>query len=446
MAGDFVCGAAEDLKDLRSQLAEAVEAGDKPAVVELGRRITASEPGDHNAWERLVSAQIELGDLDRAEASLEEWSKRAGKPPAAIDDFRGDIFVRRKDYAIAERHWLAFLARKPSRLNAAAMYQKLADLNRTQERWDNVAAYLAKAITAEDSAGRRAERAIALLHLRQWDAAFSEISKATRLDATDAAVKDALPRFERLQPVLPRLKALDGQLAKAPNDAAALLDRARFLTLAELPDVALDDCRQAMSLQPGWMRPRIQAADALLAAKRTDDAVALQVNQKLTRSQNGHVSDQALRELAAEDIAISANQSAADALVSRSKTLRGLQQFTLALADAKAALAINDQLGSAHCEASLSLTELDQTKEASAHAVRATELEPNNAGIWFARGKIEAQRADFAGAISSLTRSLDIQESVPALQERENAARRLGRREQADADLARIRQLEAAKQ
>ena len=446
MAGDLVCGATKDLKDLRVQLDQAVEASDKPAIVELGRRIVAIAPGEEHAWEQLIATQIELGDLDRAERSLEEWAKSTNKPPAAIDDFRGDILVRRKDYANAERHWLAFLARKQNRGNAAAMYDKLADLKRTQERWSDVAGYLTKAIAAGDSATRRVEHAIALLHLRQWDAAFTEIGKASRMEPSSAAVKDALPRYERLQPMLPRIKALDGQLAKAPNDAGLLLDRARFLALAEMPGVALDDCRRAMSLQPAWMRPRIQAAEALLAIKRTEEAVALQVNQKLTRTQNGHVADETLRELSAQDHAVSADQPWAEVFAGRSKTLRGLQQFTLALADANAALKINEQSGSAHSEAALSLAELNQTKEALEHAVRATELEPKNASAWLARGKIEAERADFSAAVSSLTHSIELQESIDALREREKAERRNGQRDRADADLARIRKLEPAKQ
>jgi tetratricopeptide (TPR) repeat protein len=445
VAGDFLCAQTSDVTALRSQLDEAVAAEDKPAIIELSRRIIATEATNQNAWEHLLRAQIDLGDLDRADSSLEEWTRSANKAPSAIDDFRGDILVRRKDYPNAEKAWLAFLAKKPGRKDAAAMYQKLADINRTQEHWDKVRDYLTKSIAAEDSAGRRVELALALLHLRQWDAAFAEINKASRMDASDAAVKDALPRYERLKPSLPQLKAMDAQLARVLNDVGLLLDRARILTMADLPGVALDDCRSAMSFQPKWIRPRIQTADALLAASRPDDAVAIGVSRKLTRTQDGHVSDPVLRELAAADTAISENPSSAQALVNRSKILRALEQFTLALADANAALAINDQLGPAHCEAALSLAELDQTKEAADHAVRATELEPNNAGIWFVRGKVESERADFATAVSSLTRSIEIQETVAALQEREKAARRLGQNDRADADLARIQQLQPPK-
>lgn len=60
---------------------------------------------------------------------------------------------------------------------------------------------------------------------------------------------------------------------------------------------------------------------------------------------------------------------------------------------------------------------------------------------WFLRGVLERQRADFAAAIESQTRSLEINESVVALSEREQCERRMGKVAQADADLRRIREL-----
>ena len=49
----------------------------------------------------------------------------------------------------------------------------------------------------------------------------------------------------------------------------------------------------------------------------------------------------------------------------------------------------------------------------------------------------------FLAAIESQTRALKLNESLPALQERERCARQLGRIDLADADLSRIKQLEA---
>jgi hypothetical protein len=92
------------------------------------------------------------------------------------------------------------------------------------------------------------------------------MAKANKMDASDSAVKEWLPQFERLQTFLPRIKTLDAQIAKSPNDPAAaglLLDRARLFTLAGRPLLALDDAERALKLQPASMRARIQTAEAL---------------------------------------------------------------------------------------------------------------------------------------------------------------------------------------
>ena len=61
--------------------------------------------------------------------------------------------------------------------------------------------------------------------------------------------------------------------------------------------------------------------------------------------------------------------------------------------------------------------------------------------MWFFRGVLERQRADFAAAVASQTRSIEINESLVALNEREQCERRIGKTAEADADLRRIQQL-----
>ena len=431
-----------DVSQLRKQLAVAEDADDKPTIIELNRRIVAIVPSDSNAWENIAQGQFEIEDYDRLGETLKAWQKAVKRPPAAIEDFRGDLAVKLKDYANAERHWLAFLARKPSPGNVAAIYDKLANLCADQSRWADCASYDAKAIAAEDSASRRVAHACVLLRLRQWDAAYAEIAKANKIDSTDAEVKKWLPQFERLGEFLPQIRTLDAQIKKSANDSALLLDRARLFTLAKRPLLALDDSERAMKLQPASMRARIQTAEALFDVGQPDDAAKLQVSSKLARDKENQVSDQALRELGNEDTQIAQDPGNAEPLAARAKTLRDLRQLPLALADARAALAIDDKFAAAHFEAAHDLDALDQSKEALVHAVKATELNPNDGEAWFYRGVLEAERADFPAAIESLTRSLKLGETLEALRKRENCQRRIGRIDNANADLKRIRELE----
>jgi tetratricopeptide (TPR) repeat protein len=450
-ASAFAAAENSQLQQLRDQLKKAQEAEDKPAIIELSRRMVAIVPNDAGTWNTLAQTQLEIEELDGLQRTLDAWQKATKRPPAAIEDFRAELCFKREDYRCAEQHWLAFVATKPPRADVATDYDNLAELCAAQARWADNAVYRTKAIAAQDTAARRVLRAIAFLRLHKWDAAYADMAKANKMDATEAQVKEWLPQFEHLQKFLPQIKALDAQIAKSPDDIALLLERARVFVLAGRPLLAIDDAERAFKLQPGSMRARIELAEALLDAGQAEDAAKLQVDRYLRRGEDklatasppggGHVSDEALRELGTLDARLSANPNDADALVERAKILRDLRQFTLALADANAALASNDKSPAAHFEAAQDLDGLQRQKEALSHARIATELDPRNPEMWFFRGVLERQRADFAEAVSSQTHSIEIDESLVALNEREQCERRIGKTAEADADLRRIQEL-----
>ena len=326
------------------------------------------------------------------------------------------------------------------------MYDKLADLCVDQGRWADNAAYRSKAIAAKDSAAHRVDYACALLRLHKWDAAYAEMAKANKLGPDDAQVKEWLPQFERLHDYLPRIKTIEARLAKSPNEPGLLLERARLFTLAQRPLLALDDCEKASKLQPASMQARIQTAEALLDLNRDDEAGKMQVSKNLTREQNGHLSDQSLGELAKADLLIAKNLGDPEPLATRSKTLRQLNQYTLALADARAALALDDKSASAHFEMAHDLDGLGQTADAMNQAIKATDLAPTNAVMWYYRGVLEARRANFSAAIESQTHSIAIRESAVALKAREDSERRVGKVQEADSDLRRLNELEPPRQ
>ncbi len=441
-ASDPLLSADKQLSQLRKQLQSAKDTADKPAIIELSRRILAVTPSDSNIWETLAQAELETDDLDRLEQTLRGWQKAVRHPPAAIKDFQGTLCFKRKNYQCAEQHWLAYIATKPPASDAADEYDSLADLCAAQGRWQDHAAYRGKAIAAKDSAARRVARAIAFLRLRNWDAAYADIAKANKMDATDPQVKEWLPQFERLEEFLPRIKALDEEIAKSPNDPGPLLDRARLFTEAGRPLLALEDAERAFKLQPVSMRARIQTGEALLDNGREEDAAKLQVGRLSRDRDDGHVSELALRQLDMNDALLEQNAKNVEALVARASVLHSLRQLTLALADAQAAIAVDEKSADAHFVAAHLLDDLGEQKNALTHARIATELDPNDSDKWFFRGILERQRADFQAAIQSQTRSLQIAESLPALSEREQCERRTGKISEADADLRRIRELE----
>ncbi len=435
-------GADADLAQLRKQLAAAEEADDKPATIELSRRIVALAPNDIESWEKILQGLYEAEDYDRLGETLNTWQKATKNPPNAIEAWRGDLDTKRKDYVAAEKHYRAFLSRKPSREDTAEMYEKLADVFVEQQRFVDAEGALTKALAAKDTPNLRVYRATALLRLHKWDAAYAEMEKARKADSTDDQVKEWLPQFELLSEFLPRVKDLDAKIAKKPNDVDLMLDRARLFALANRPLLALDDCERAMKLDPASVRARVQTGEALLDLNRDEDAAKLQVGRNLARGTNKHVEEKPLSELRTEDAKIAKDPNAALPLAERSRTLRSLNQYVLALADAEAGLAIDEDSGPAHFETACNLRALDRTKDALPNAIRATELMADDPSAWYLRGLVEYARADYQAAIESQTHSLQIKETVDALKEREHSLRRIGQNDKADVDLKRIRELD----
>jgi len=246
----FAAKEAPELQQLRDQLKKAQEAEDKPAIIELSQRIVAIAPSDSNTWDTLAQTQLESEELDGLERTLDAWQKAFKTPPAAIEDFRAGLCFKRKDYQCAEKHWLAFIATKPPRADVATSSDNLAELCAAEARWADHAVYRTKAIAAQETAARRVLRAVAFLRLHNWNAAYADMAKANKMDATDSQVKEWLPEFERLQKFLPQIKALDAQIAKSPNNVALLLERARVFILAGRPLLAIDDAEAHPSCSP----------------------------------------------------------------------------------------------------------------------------------------------------------------------------------------------------
>lgn len=430
-----------DLPQLRVQLAAAEKDDDKDAVVELSRRILEITPTDSKIWDKLAHKQFEQKDYDRCESTLARWEKAVKPRPAVVEDLRGDIAFERDGYEKAEPHWLAFLATKPNREDTVATYAKLADACVAKSRWTENLDYRARIVALKDTAANRVGLAIALLRLHRWDEAYTDIDKANKLDPSDSSVKEWLPQFERLTRFLPRLKELDSEISRSPNDPGPLLEQARIFTMADRPLLALEDSQKALKLQPDSMRARIQTAEAFLDTNDVDEANKLQVSNKLVRTTDKHVSEGELRLLGETDARLLQNPKSTDAFLQRAKILYNLKQITLALAATRAALAVDDKSAAAHFEAAHDLDDLGQKKDALDEARKATELDPKDAQKWLFRGMLEKERADFSAAIESQTRSLAIEESIYALDERADCERRLGKTKEADADVARLRQL-----
>lgn len=442
-AGGLLQSAGTDVLGFHKQLAAAQEVTDKPAIIELSRRIVEADPQDSTTWETLARTQFEVAEYDRCTATLNAWANAVKPTPAVLDDLRGDVAEARKDHKAAERYWRSYIMAGSEAIDGL---EKLADLCAGEKRWRDAVEFRTRALALDETAVGRIRRANLYLELHEWDKALDDSDKANALDPSDATVKERLPKFELLRKFIRRIKVLDAQIGKSQGAAVLWLDRARLFTLADQPELALTDCRQAMNQVPGLMRARIQTAEALQDLGLGEEAASLNVSYDLARDENKHVNEGALRALGACDAQVLQNPVKADPLILRAKALRRLNQYVLALADARAALALDGNSAGAHFEAAHALDGLGRTKEAMSQISIATELDPNDPVMWYYRGLLEAQRADFAAAIQSQTRSLAIRESSVALLEREKCERRTGRIAEADADATRRNQLPTPQQ
>ena len=126
------------------------------------------------------------------------------------------------------------------------------------------------------------------------------------------------------------------------------------------------------------------------------------------------------------DSEISAERNNAELYVSRAWQLNEIGQPALSLQDAQTAAQLDPKAAGPCAEASYALTKLGRVPEALEQIKRATELDPNFSTAWQYRGELEMARGEILSAIDSLTHSLETNQTVIALEKREQCYRRLG--------------------
>jgi len=197
---------AAGLAEWRAQLSLAKAVSDTDSVIELARRIIAADAHDASAWTALVESQIKSEDYDRALAALDAWERVAKPRPAAIDSYRGDIFLAREDPADAEKAWRASLGIKP---NDYVVLSKLADLLETEERWPEVLDLRTRA-AAEPNGGPsgrpgRSADAPSSMGRSHWDIHKAKQAGCHRRDGAEMAPEAGTPRQQAGRNICVRL-------------------------------------------------------------------------------------------------------------------------------------------------------------------------------------------------------------------------------------------------
>lgn len=412
--------ASREEKALRAELRQALNEHAYEKAAELARRHLKLKPQDNGSWDRLVQAQFGLRDFAGAKQSLEEWRRSVPKPSLSLEEYAGDLAEKQQEPALAIQAWGKVVTADPKNTR---VLEKIARLEKTQQHWaaenDAWTAHLA----VQENAMARINRALCRRRLHRWQEAFEDLQKAQAMAPDDPEVQRGGKLLEQMGKFLADIRELDSALAVAPGDPGLLADRALLFLRSEDLELALEDAQAAAKLGPWAMRPRLFQALALIDLGRADECDALAVN-KLIRLEALH--PEFLETMGRLDSEISAERNNAELYVARAWQLNEIGQPALALQDAETAARLDPKAAGACAEASYALTKIGRATEALQQIRHATELDENFSTAWQYRGELEMARGETLSAIESLTHAIEANQTVAALQKREQCYRRLG--------------------
>jgi len=421
---------APDLAKLKSQLNLAGTADDKLAQIEILRRILDADPQDTQSHQALIDLWLDIEDYDMAQAAVDAWTNAPAGTVALTH--AAVLRYRDKDIPGAIKVLRDYLAKSPKDVDAwKALVSCLLTTNDAAAQVDA----LNSLIALEPSPGAYIERANAKLQLRDYNGAMTDARAGQKMDPDSSAVKQDMPKFERMEEALKAIAPLDAALAKNPKDIGALLARSWWFRYGGMNDRSLADAQAALTIQPDSIMARIAAARAqyLLDQLKADDAL-----RDLAIDVNKAHSLEAAQAIAAADLALAKNPKDTQALRNRAYALNDAEQYRLAKRDAEAALAIDSHFAAAAME---DLYATEMLGQDPAPIYRQIEgMKPPRDQMSLAA----AYLAEYYLRQSSLPLALDFAERSLALQETERALRtkaavlnRLGRTDEAKAATSR---------
>lgn len=420
--------ASREQKALRAELRRALSEHSYDTAIQSARRLLKSKPQDNGTWDCLVQAQFGQRDLPAVKLTLADWRGAVRHPSPNLDEYSGDLVLEENDPSAALQAWAKVIAVDPKNLR---VLEKVARLEAKQHHWTEASAAWSAHLGVHDNALARINRALCQRHLHRWPDAFEDLHRAVEFAPDDPEVQRCAKLFERTGKFLAEMREVDAAIAVSPNDPGLLADRALMFLRSEDYDLALEDSEAALKAGPWAMRPKLFQSIALIALGRSDDCDRLAV-QKFIRLET--LAPEFLETMSRLDSEISVERNNADLYIARAWQLSEIGQPALALQDAENAARLDVKSAGAWVESSYALMKLQRPDEAFQQIKRATELDPNLSIAWQYRGELEMERGQFLSAIESLGHALEHNQTVAALQKREQCYRRLGLQAKADQD------------
>lgn len=412
--------ASREEKALRAELREALRERSYEKAAGLAQRLLKLKPQDEGVRDRLVQAQFGLRDFAVVKQSLEEWRRVIKKPSTNLDEYTGDVALEEHEPSAALQAWSKVLAADPKNIR---VLEKVARAEQAQRHWAEENTAWTALIDAKDDATARINRALCRRRLHRWHEAFEDLQRAQELEPHDPEVQRFGKLFEQMEKFLGEIRELDASLAVTPNDPGLLADRALIFLRCEDFELALEDAEAAGKAGPWAMRPRLFQAMALIALGRAGECESLSVDRRIRLEA---LTPEFLETMGRLDSEISAERNNAELYVARAWQLNEIGQPTLAFQDAEHATQLDAKSANACAEASYALSKLGRAVEALQQIKHATELDANFSTAWQYRGELEMERGETLSAIDSFSHALETNQTVVALQKREQCYRRLG--------------------
>jgi len=429
-----------DGANLRDQLKLAEQADDRPAQIEITRRILAENPGDNTLQSQLLQLWLDDGDYDMAERSLDDWKDAPENVSAAA---RGIILMVRGHSDDAIRVLEVYHAKAPADL--AITRQLSGYLSGDPSRQ---LALLEAAPGVAENPDLLVSRAFARLYLHDYQGALADFAIADKLDPQSPAVKSNLAEFDRVRVASEAIRLTSGQLTQNPRDFSARARRAYwYLSLgyrATPLEKATADAEAALALVPGSSAARMMLATALVrSGKLSQEAALKKYGVDLSKS---FLIPGTLDQLIVEDLKLQKNPQDGKALADRAGILSHLPaQFQLALDDTNTALDL-DPNNAAAAEGRIYILLKTGKQDEAVSALRklaATRPPPgalSAATLLVAGSYLQSNR--YREALDYASEAIAAKATAEAYKFRASVWARLDRAEDAKADIAKAIALE----
>lgn len=321
---------------LPQQLIAAEDRNDRPAVVEICRRLVEADPDNLDALRKLVRTSFDLGDLENTRRYLARLKESVGADDPGVLETEGDLLARAEKHDQAVAAWQAALKADPDN---AGLLAKLGNyfLNTGKDR-DNAAFYFTRLLKLRNNASDHIIVAEAAAMRRDWNTLIERTSALKNDFAADRTAKRKVPSLERLIDATMKIAALDERIGTADAPLPVILERGILFRSLGFPEIGLIDARRALKLAPDTLYARMGYAIIGSPIWSEHERIkAWDINPYAFRE---HVPVPSfLQQLIELESAIRANPSDIDKLLERAGILRVEEQMTLAFADIDAALA-----------------------------------------------------------------------------------------------------------